>query len=64
MRDGGVGGHGRVPLATPTMQVVQNSWMRLVTRRAIGVWVCVIGESAVPFIMKITPRAPYKRSGH
>ena len=27
-----------VPLATPTMQAVQESWMGLATRRAIGVW--------------------------
>jgi hypothetical protein len=27
-----------VPLATPRMQAVQDSWMGLITRRASGVW--------------------------
>jgi hypothetical protein len=35
----------RVPLATPTMQAVQGSWMGLVTRRAVGVWVLVLGKT-------------------
>jgi hypothetical protein len=30
-----------VPFATPTMQAVQDSWMGLVSRRAVGVWVFV-----------------------
>ena len=33
-----------VPLATPTMQAVQDSWMGLVTRRPVGVWGFVIVE--------------------
>ena len=33
-----------VPLTTPTMQAVQDSWMGLVTRRTFGLWVVVIGE--------------------
>jgi hypothetical protein len=38
MRAARVGGHRKVSLATPTMQAVQDSWMGLVTRRAVGVW--------------------------
>ncbi len=39
-----------VPLATPTMQAVQDSWMGLLTQRAVGVWVLVLGKFGETFL--------------
>ena len=33
-----------VPFATPAMQAVQDPWLGLVTRRAVGVWFLVLGR--------------------